>query len=173
MISTQVKLDNGKLLSLKPANLEVQRKPKLEDRIKESQERALRRAEERRRQDAKREEAAAAREAVHREEARRQKKKHDEELARLAEQKKLQDAEAQEALEAREALRQSSLRKNRAKAKASAATAESTAVMTSVRLKFCGAIDVYSFSRLFVHRLKLRRQPRRLRGLLSRPRPRH
>ncbi len=61
-----VKLDNGKLLSLKPANLEVQRKPKLEDRIKESQQRALRRAEERRRQDAKREEAAAAREAVHR-----------------------------------------------------------------------------------------------------------
>ena len=55
-----VKLDNGKLLSLKPANLEVQRKPRLEDRIKESQERALRRAEERRRQDAKREEAAAA-----------------------------------------------------------------------------------------------------------------
>ena len=54
-------------------------------------------------------EAAAAREAVHREEARRQKKKHDEELARLAEQKRLNDAEAQEALEAREALRQSSL----------------------------------------------------------------
>ena len=50
-----VKLDNGKLLSLKPANLEVQRKPKLEDRIKESQERALRRAEERRIADAKRE----------------------------------------------------------------------------------------------------------------------
>ena len=48
LISTQVKLDNGKLLSLKPANLEVQRKPKLEDRIKESQQRALRRAEERR-----------------------------------------------------------------------------------------------------------------------------
>ena len=44
-----------------PANLEVQRKPKLEDRIKESQERALRRAEERRIADAKREEAAAAR----------------------------------------------------------------------------------------------------------------
>ena len=65
MISTQVKLDNGKLLSLKPANLEVQRKPKLEDRIKESQQRALRRAEERRIADAKREEAAAAREAVH------------------------------------------------------------------------------------------------------------
>ena len=104
----------------------------------------MRRAEERRIADAKREEAAAAREAVHREEARRAKQKHDAELEKIAEQKRLNDAEAQEALEAREALRQSSLRKNRAKAKASAATAESTAVMTSVRLKFCGAFQTPS-----------------------------
>ena len=123
-----VKLDNGKLLSLKPANLEVQRQPKLEDRIKKSQELALRRAEERRIADAKREEADRARTAAHEAEARRQEKIHDAELEKIAAQKRLNDAEAQEALEAREALRQSSLRKNRAKAKASAATAESTAV---------------------------------------------
>ena len=70
---------------------------------------------------------------MHREEARAAKQNTMLSSSVSLSRRDLNDAEAQEALEAREALSQSSLRKNRAKAKASAATAESTAVKATGR----------------------------------------